>query len=127
MSRVPLEQMMASLRPLSSVSNCGTIAGAVSVVVMRSLRIEWLMLRLDAAVRFGQSRDVGHLLGGLAGEELEQFLHRYSTRGRDAADGRCFALDRVVVAQEVDRLPVRFGEGDSDLGGENTAELLVPF
>ncbi len=35
MSRLPLEQMMASLRPAGvSVSNWGTIAGAVSVVVM---------------------------------------------------------------------------------------------
>src|SRR6478609_5877561 len=127
MSKVPLEQMIASFRPLSSVSNCGTIAGAVSVVVMTSLQVGGLRSRSDAAVRLGQSCDVGHLLGGFAGKEFEQFFHRYSTRGRDTSDGRCLALDCVVVTQEVDCLPVRFREGDADLGGQRATQLLVPF
>src|SRR6478735_4623396 len=128
MSRVPLEQMMASLRPLSSVSNCGTITGPASVTVMIFLRIlAGLIWLLDAAVRLGQACDVGHFFGRLSGEEFEQVLHRYSAGGRDPADGRCFAFDGVVVAEKVDGLPVRIGEGDTDIGGQRLAQIVSPF
>src|SRR3954451_1929085 len=91
MSRLPFEQMMASLRPApTGVSKLGRMSGVVSVVVMASLpscccgrgRDVWSgrggCADSDASVGLGQARDVGHLLGRLLREELEQHLRRYA-------------------------------------------------
>src|SRR5688500_11042925 len=102
MSRLPLEQMIASLRPVASSSKLGTIAGAVSVVMVDASS--------HAAVRFGQAGDVGHLLGRLLGEQGEQLLGGDAGEGGDAADRGGLPAGAEVLAQEPDRRPVRVGQ-----------------
>src|SRR5215211_3079233 len=98
MSRLPLEQMMASLRPPAvSSSKFGTIAGVVWVVI--AVVIAEVSVS-DAAVRLGQAGDVGHLLGRLLGEQGEQRLGRDTGEGGHSTDGRGLALGLVVLAQE---------------------------
>src|SRR6478672_6899948 len=120
MSRLPLEQMIASLRSVWASPNDGT-TGWVSVTVM-SLSFTRAS---HAAVRLGEPRDVGELLGRLLGEQLEQGLGRDPADDADAAQGRGLALLRVVLAQEVDRLPVLVGELDPDLRGERLRQGLA--
>src|SRR6266542_1633449 len=103
MSRLPLEQMMASLRPVVvSSSKFGTIAGALSTVV--------IAVSSHAAVGLGQAGDIGHLLGRLLG-----------------AQGGSLALDGVVGAQEPDGLPMRVGQVDAGLRGELLGQVVVPL
>src|SRR5664280_3356753 len=75
----------------------------------------------------GQAGDVSHLLGRLAGEQLEQLLDRYAGDDRHSAQCRGGLLLGEVLAQEPDRAPVRGGHLDADLPGEDHAEVLVPF
>src|SRR3569832_2714806 len=74
MSRLPFEQMIASLWSVEAEPKSG-MNGAVWVVVMVSS--SWWS---DAAVRLGKARDVRELLGRLLREQHEQLL------GGDAAD-----------------------------------------
>src|SRR4051812_591058 len=121
MSRLPLEQMMASLRPVASSSpKSGTIAGAVSVVMAEPLFS-------DAAVRFGQAGDVRELLGRFLREEREQLLGRDAADGGHAAQGRGLALFAVVLAEERDRLPMRVGQVDADSRREFLGQIGIPF
>src|SRR6266511_388982 len=119
MSRLPLEQMMASLRPVVvSSSKLGTIAGTVWVVMASPSH---------AAVWLGQAGDVGHLLGRLLGAQGEQLLGRDLAQCRDPPDGGGLTLGLVVGAQEPDGLPVRVGQVDADLRGELLGEDVVPL
>src|SRR5512139_2452598 len=145
MSRVPFEQMIASLRPPSSSSpKSGTIAGEVPVpvpapvlvVVMVSLRLYRLYKndsstrapRSDTALGLGQTGDVGHLLCGLLGEEPEELLGRDAADHGDPPDGGGLSLLLVVLAQEPDRLPVLLGQWlDADLRGEPARQLIIPL
>src|SRR5438552_11672334 len=121
MSRLPLEQMMASLRPVVvSSSKFGTIAGAVCAVMVGASGS-------DAAVWLGQAGDVGHLLGRLLREQGEQVLGRDTADDRHPAQGRRLPLGLEVRAQEPDRLPVRPGQADADLRGQLLGEVVVPF
>src|SRR5690242_7657231 len=121
MSRLPLEQMMASLRPWpAGSSNWGTMAGAVvvpaSVMVVMSLSsVRWCS---DAAVRLGQARDVGHLLGRLLREQREQLLDGDAAAGLDAAQRRGLAGLGEVRPQPAEHLPVLLGQREADLGGQ---------
>src|SRR2546421_10880492 len=128
MSRLPLEQMMASFRPVGALSpKSGTIVGPLCGVVV-VMAIPSLSHALShAAVWLGQPGDVGHLLGRLSGEQREQFLDGNPGEGGHPAQRGGLALDRIVLAQEPDRPPVRVGELDTDLRGELPGELLVPF
>src|SRR6266545_1962344 len=120
MSRLPLEQMMASLRPLVvSSSKFGTIVGAVSTVVMA--------VSSHAAVGLGQAGDVGHLLGRLLREQGEQVLGRDTAHDRHATQRRRLAPVGVVVAQEPDGLPVRVGQVDADPRGQLLGQVVVPL
>src|SRR4051794_13147600 len=112
MSRLPFEQMMASLRPVgASSSKLGTMAGAVSVVMVS--------LRSHAAVWLRQARDVGHLLRRLLREQHEQLLGGDSAdRGHAPNGGRLAALGGEIRPQEVDCLPVLVGQVDADRVGE---------
>src|SRR5665647_1307141 len=124
MSRFPLEQMMASLRPVSSSSpKFGTI-GASLMSLMVVAPPSWL---LHAAVRLGQPGDVGHLLGRLLGEELELALGGDSADRLDAPRRRGLALLLEVLAEEPDQAPVLVGHLDADLLRKLGAERLVPF
>src|SRR6266487_576793 len=103
MSRFPLEQMIASLRPVcSSSSKLGTIAGLlwVSVIAVAPLSIAKDSGSSHAAVWLGQSGDVGHLLRRLLGEQDELLLNRDAADGLDAPRGGGLALGLVVLAQE---------------------------
>src|SRR5450631_1439803 len=126
MSRLPLEQMMASLRPApTSESKLGTIAGEASVLVM-SFLLSWVG-GSDAAVRLGQAGHVGHLLCRLLREQGEQRLDRDPANGGHPPEGRGLAHLFEVLAQEPDRLPVRVGQRDSDQFGERGPECVIPF
>src|SRR5690349_7407971 len=98
MSRLPLEQMMASLRPVSTSPKAGTI-GSSLVMVMS-------VLLSHAAVGLGQPGDVRELLGRLLGEQPEQVLGRDAADDADPSQGGGLALLAEVLAQEADRLPV---------------------
>src|SRR6266542_6084738 len=120
MSRLPLEQMMASLRPVVvSSSKFGTIAGALSTVV--------IAVSSHAAVGLGQAGDVGHLLGRLLGGQGEQILGGDAADDGHPAQGRGLALGGVVGAQEPDGLPVRVGQVDADLCSELLGQVVVPL
>src|SRR6476659_8306446 len=121
MSRLPLEQMIASLRPLSSSPKVGTI-GAVSVVVMTVS-----LVGSHATAGLGQPGDVGHLLGRLLGEEGEQLLGRVATECCTPAQRRGLAVLGEAVAQEPARLPVRGAHLDADLGGERRTQVFGPL
>src|SRR5450756_1076364 len=124
MSRLPLEQMIASLRPDSSSSpKFGTI-GAFFLTAMVIASPSWL---LHAAVGLGQPRDVGHLLGRLLGEELELALGGDSADRLDPPRCRSLALLLEVLAEEPDQAPVLVGHLDADRVCELGAERLVPF
>src|SRR6266511_2706710 len=111
MSRLPLEPMMASLRPVVvSSSKFGTIAGALSTVV--------IAVSSHAAVGLGQAGDIGHLLGRLLGEAADD---------GHPAQGGSLALDGVVGAQEPDGLPMRVGQVDAGLRGELLGQVVVPL
>src|SRR6266496_2821648 len=121
MSRLPLEQMIASLRSvLMSSPKSGATSGVISVVLMTGPFSH-------ATARLGQAGDVGHFLGRLAGEQGEQLLHRNPSERRHPAQGRGLAVRRVVGAQEADRLPVILGERDADLSGQLYGELFGPL
>src|SRR5690348_10428808 len=106
MSRLPLEQMMASLRPSVAWSpKSGTVIG---IVVVMSAPLS------PAPAGFRQAGDVRHLLGRLAGEQDEQLLARNSGQHRDPTRRGGLAVLGVVPAQEPDRLPVLVGELDPD-------------
>src|SRR6476620_11868076 len=107
MSRVPLEQMIASLRPDCPVPKSGT-SGAVSWTVMT-------VPLSHAAARLGESRHVGHLLGGLGREELEEPLDGGVGVGAEPAQRRGLALGEVVLAPEPQQRPVLVGELYADL------------
>src|ERR1035437_10506855 len=127
MSRLPLEQMIASLRPgPASESKLGTIAGEVSVLVM-SVSFFVGGVGLDAADGLGQAGDVGHLLRWLLREQGEQRLNRDGADGGHPAQGRGLARLLEVLAQEMDRVPVLVCQRDADLGGERSCERLVPL
>src|SRR6266511_980407 len=120
MSRLPLEQMMASLRPVVvSSSKFGTIAGALSTVV--------IAVSSHAAVGLGQAGDIGHLLGRLLGEQGEQLLGGDAADDGHPAQGGSLALDGVVGAQEPDGLPMRVGQVDAGLRGELLGQGVVPL
>src|SRR6476620_1823829 len=110
MSRLPLEQMMASFRPDSGSPKEGTM-GAESVVVMGSSsdHAGWS----DAAARLGQAGDVGELLGGLLREQHEQRLGGDSPHRADPTERRGLALVGEVLPEEPDRLPVLVGTLDN--------------
>src|SRR5690242_1272933 len=111
MSRFPLEQMMASLRPVPSSSpKSGTRSGLVSVVMAQTPSSH-------AAVRFGQAGHVRKLLGRFLGEEGEQLLGRDAPDGRHAAESGGLALFAEVVAEERDGLPMCVGQVDADPRG----------
>src|SRR5665647_366312 len=117
MSRLPLEQMMASLRPLpASSSKLGTMG--VLMTVSSRVQATWS----DAAAGLGQAGDVGHLLGRLLGEQCELVLGRKAADGLHPPGGGRLALGGEVLAQELEDLPVLGGELDADRGGELTAE-----
>src|SRR5438067_1106175 len=100
MSRLPLEQMIASLRSIVfSSSKRGTSAGAVSVIVISASPSH-------AAVGLGQSGDVGHLLRRLLGEQRELLLDRDAADGLDAPRGGGLALGLEVLPQEPEDPPV---------------------
>ncbi len=86
-----------------------------------------VVARSDAAVWLRETGDVGHLLGRLLGEELEELLGRDASGDGHAAQGRRLALGGEVLAQEVDRLPVLVRQLDADLGGQGLAHGLVPL
>src|ERR671911_960594 len=122
MSRLPLEQMIASLRsPSASSSNEGT-RGDVPVDVMS---VSCGGSHATAGLR--EPGDVGHLLGRLLGEQDEQLLGGYPTHCRHAAQRGGLALLREVPAQELDRLPVVVTHLDADLVGKHLAQVLGPF
>ena len=98
-----------------------------AVVVMAGLLVAGWSWWSDAAVRLGQARDVGHLLGRLLREQGEQLLDGDAAAGGDAAQGRGLAGLGEVGAQEAEDLPVLVGQGDADLGGQGGGELLVPL
>src|SRR5690348_11485065 len=140
MSRLPLEQMMASLRVLSApVSNWGTGAGAgtvalvpeavcvAAVVVMAGFLCVCRVGGSDATVRLGKACDVGHLVRRLLREQREELLDGDAGQGADAAQGGGLALVGVVLSKEADRLPVCVSEGDADLGCEGCREVFVPL
>src|SRR6266567_3222530 len=135
MSRLPLEQMMASWRPVGAVSpKSGTMTGSACVVVMAYLSFRrrarsgrHCRRRSHAADWLGQPGDIGHLLGWLAGEQGEQFLDRNAGLSADAAQRRCLTLSGVIRAQEPEHREVRVGQLDSDLRGELPGEVLAPF
>src|SRR3954447_2145945 len=104
MSRLPFEQMIASLRPAcSSSSNEGTIAGADAVVVVIASPLS------HTAVGLRQPGDVGHLLAGPLGEERELLLDRDAADRLHAPRRRRLTAVRVVRAEEPDGLPVLVG------------------
>src|SRR5665648_1280598 len=93
MSRLPLEQMMASLRPLlASSSKLGTMG--VLIAVSARVQATWS----DAAAGLGQAGDVGHLLGRLLGEECELVLGRKAADGLHPPGGGRLALGGEVLA-----------------------------
>ena len=76
----------------------------------------------------GQAREVTHLLGRLAGEQLEQLLDVEPSRHLHAAQGGGGAGLRLVVAHEPQRLPVGVGQlVDPDQLGQNLGEGLAPL
>src|SRR6478672_11614311 len=101
MSRLPLEQMMASLRSLVSSPKSGTTRGSVpGVSVVTVMTISFSLRSSHAAARLGQPGDVRHLLGGFAGEQLEQGLHRDAEPAAHPAQGRGVAGVGLVGPQE---------------------------
>src|SRR5450756_1311202 len=122
MSRLPLEQMMASLRPLpASSSKLGTMG--VLIAVSSRVPATWS----DAAAGLGQAGDVGHLLGRLLGEQRELVLGRKAADGLHPPGGGGLALGGEVLAQELQDLPVLGGELDADRGGELGGQVVVPL
>src|SRR6188768_1918121 len=112
MSRLPLEQMIASLRPsLPGLSNDGTIIGAATGAASGIVSVAVMS---DTSLRLAQPGDVGHLLGRLAGEEQEQVLDRRAGPRGDAAQRGGLAECDVVIAPEADAGPVRMGELEAD-------------
>src|SRR5688500_3466156 len=103
MSRLPLEQMIASFLPAPASSKAGTKMGAVWTV----MALTPFPKNSHAAAGLWQTRDVGHLLGRLLGKKREQFLDRYPGKSGHAAQGRGFSLGEVVLPQEADRFPMR--------------------
>src|SRR5665647_1689855 len=103
MSRLPLEQMMASLRPLpASSSKLGTMG--VLIAVSSRVPATWS----DAAAGLGQAGDVGRLLG----EQCELVLGREAADGLHPPGGGGLALGGEVLAQELQDLPVLGGQLD---------------
>src|SRR5450756_221912 len=122
MSRLPLEQMMASLRPLPAWSSK---LGTMGVLMTVSSRVPatWS----DAAAGLGQTGDVGHLLGRLLGEQRELVLGRKAADGLHPPGGGGLALRGEVLAQDLQDLPVLGGELDADRGGELGGQVVVPL
>src|SRR5665648_345692 len=122
MSRLPLEQMMASLRPLPAWSSK---LGTMGVLIAVSSRVPatWS----DAAAGLGQAGDVGHLLGRLLGEQCELVLGREAADGLHPPGGGGLALGGEVLAQELQALPVLGGQLDADRGGELGGQVVVPL
>src|SRR5665647_37982 len=126
-SRLPLEQMIASLRPGRPRSRSwGRSPG---------WRLCWSCqcvplcsgVGLDAADRLGQAGDVGHLLRRLLREQAKQRLDRDAADGGHPAQGRGLAHFLEVFAQESDHVPVLVGQRDADLGGQSARESFVPL
>src|SRR5689334_22187576 len=98
MSRLPLEQMMASFRPVVAASpKSGTMEGPGSTCV-----VVMVVPFSYAAVGLGQSGDVGHLLARFGGEQREQVLDRDTGHSGHPAQRGGLALFGVVGAQEAD-------------------------
>ena len=75
---------------------------------------------LDAALGLGQPGDVGHLLGGFAGEEPGTAPSCRIRRRGDAAQRRGLLARRVVGAQEPQHLPVLVGQlVDAGVAGQD--------
>src|SRR3989304_2903844 len=119
MSRLPLEQMMASFLPLPSSSKTGT--GACMVAVITNSPFSY------AAARLGHTCDVGHLLGRFLGEQGEEGLGGDPGLVGPPPEGGCLALGLEVVPHEAERLPMGVGQLDADVGGELSCQVLCPF
>jgi len=81
----------------------------------------------DTADRLGKTGDIGHLLGRLLREELEELFGREAAQRGNSSQGRRLPFCLIVSTQETDCLEVAVGEIDPDVRRELSSQRLVPL